>query len=841
MKKWYSHLILGKQNQIHFKYKNAENIEFETADVNSGSIIERADFIRVDKSCKTEISTKFPAGESYSIQIKEIIPDNERGIRYSYGVYLNEILVHVRDYSDCGGGPYISTFIEIDKGITAVGNNTIKIELLSGHANLSDLFIYPDIIENSDKYELWKPEMEIGFLLSQYNKPLDAVKIEKIIRQLKENIELPSPFKMRFTLLVTFLFNMYEIDRVNTIDEEREIFKNIYELFSKFDIPVELRFITDWSGTPVHIKDCNGIPFSDIKYQQITYSPSQVKKDEDVWDLFENNKDPKIREYFKKGSKPKSKHFGDAISLWGNKPWLSFNTSELRNLIKTEYDKLLNTYSDFRDEMKLKDGKDLFVSDCGIGHEILYFSSELDSKNRLEIQADFNPETIKDSQYLLDPRKGIDIEGKMWMHNNLANYNKFLADAIYEGLKRERIIIKKGKAEFSKKMIKHRIRSETYAYPNNPLKSELYPISEIGMTPNALPGSQWFHSDVFKWLQKHREFGILANPNDECLGIGNERKNGFVVTPKSFSSDLAAQLRLAYAMGCEYIVFYNWSKYPESLETINATKNSIVRYWSAQTGDFIEEIEIEISEEYKFNNRILLEFAEGKDFTTGMNIQIIDEDNKSIAYRYISKALLNESSNIIEISFNELFCLYPDMKYKLILTHTDNSLIKCKNARIGADLETERKRSHLIGNRKCAHRLHKRIANEVSNLDLYSKNELEKANESILKGEYHNAILYVYKADLLKFPIRYIIDCKGGKPSKIEPFELYLETDVDAVVKIDIIKYNKESIKMNIVGNEKCTIVLSINSESIISKKIKVSNNEIQIDIRIDNKTIDII
>jgi hypothetical protein len=233
---------------------------------------------------------------------------------------------------------------------------------------------------------------------------------------------------------------------------------------------------------------------------------------------------------------------------------------------------------------------------------------------------------------------------------------------------------------------------------------------------------------------------------------------------------------------------------------------SLIDYSSVETSRFEESITIQVNEENKFNNRIYFEIENYTQLKMGISICITDCNKRVVAYRHLSISYVIGSEGKCTAFFNELFCLYPDLKYTLSFISDDVMKIICKNAIISADLSYERIRSHLIGNRKYYDTLKKRIEATTCTDDILSVNEINNADNLAIKGNYIQAIKSLFKTDVLILPIMYSVSYQLGREIQIEPFNIFLKANCDVIIYLEVKKYNDSFIELSLKADDNCMV-----------------------------------
>ncbi|HBQ64200.1 MAG TPA: hypothetical protein DD727_04610 [Clostridiales bacterium] len=765
----------------------------QTISVTSGTVIEKVSVVRIAAGSSLDLPFRMKEAKNCLLRICEVIPDHRKGMDYSYTVYINQERVHVRDVHDSGGGPYLSAFVCLD-GYPPSNVYTLKIEVFEGEIYLSDLVLLYDFRKHADDCRLWERQMDFGLLI-----PMNRPEIKTETMKTFEAAGRIDCFAPRVMFENPFMYNKSCKEEALSEESAMELFQSAYDFFADARFPLEMRFRVDWSGTPTRRKDPDGIPFSDVKYQMITYSETDPVDDPEVKALFENCEDERVREMYLALSEEQKNCLGNAVSRWGGLPWLCMNQEAYKRLVKNEYLRVMKYYSRFRDRKRARNEGSLLKPDFGTGHEMIYITN--DARQRKNLLSDFNPAAIKASGYQLVLGKRLTEENRQWLYATMCDFIDFLGRCAYESLERERIIIHDQGVSWPEAMMRHRIRTEAYAYPLYPIQCETYPLIETGITPFTLPGGQWYNCDVYRWLKKQREFGVIANPNLECSGIGVERPGAFLNPPAGYISDYRAQMRMGYAMGCEYIIHYNWHRTEkfDFNQAVSGLAGCFEKYTSAVLEEFSGEAEFTVDEEYSFINFIILDASDRETAARGLNIEIL-EGSRTCGFRHVPARVTDgqgsrgsEPGHIEDpgecIYFNDFIQLYPGHTYVLRITSPEGKTAAFRLVRIGADLSEERRRSQFIGNARMAEALIRRVREETLCSDVFALQELTGAEQLAREGRFTEAYKTATKADALRFPVRYAVSCRKDTPYRVEPFGFTVSCSREALAEFSVVAY----------------------------------------------------
>lgn len=484
-----------------------------------------------------------------AIQIREVRPNPHWGYNYGYDVYLNNTLVYKKDSNVAGkgGGSYLSTFIETsDPAI--IGGTTVTLKIVSNSSNpayFTDIWVY----KNLDAYVAdsgMNEPMTIAPMIGK-NRDLTSALQGKITNDVIP-LHTSSYVNKGFSVLYDFLFKSTDETQQAAQSDMASELQKLIDLARNNNVPVQLKFNTEWGGTPKTTSDGLGGTFGDIKYQQILWS------DNDQYN------DPGLSTYL--GGRYNVKYGLSIPNVWADTPWLTYNNSYLNDFVSSQFNKGIIELNNDLYELQ-RDGKNLLlpltnatetlywakVNGAG-SYDVNYQNQVNGGVERYNLWGDFNNDTLSAAAadgVTLDPSNGLDFNTeKEWLHNNLAKHAQRLIDDIYYKLNRERIQGNSGTLSYPVEMLRHKIFTESYAAKSYPLYSDTRPVMETGIVSRSNPGSEYFIPTQLAHLLKQREFGRVANPNFETTGVRDW-------------NDKLAILRQLFAMGGDHVSVYNYS------------------------------------------------------------------------------------------------------------------------------------------------------------------------------------------------------------------------------------------------------------------------------------------
>lgn len=339
--------------------------------------------------------------------------------------------------------------------------------------------------------------------------------------------------------------------------------RRLADLARRTGIPLRIAFQFHWAGIPSGVPDGAGGTYTDLPYQMITFSPDQNVDDADLASLLGGRYDPR---------------FGRTIpNVWGNTPWLTFNHPRLNEFRRRRLRSALAAWWSERERLDAEGKAALLPGELSTGDETIYWAGNVDDsgfakshggKARTDLSADFNPFTVRDAArdgVDLDPRDGLSLTERFWLHSNLASWQQKIVRWMSDAIPGEAIRVSPSGARYHDDLTRRNVYTEPYAMPCFPMQkiSQWHPGLEVGYVLDGRSGGEyWSGATMLPWLLKEREMGRIALPNLECTGCDD--------------GQLLACLRAAYACGARYATLYNWSYRSNITELLSAFARTLV-------------------------------------------------------------------------------------------------------------------------------------------------------------------------------------------------------------------------------------------------------------------------
>ncbi len=329
-------------------------------------------------------------------------------------------------------------------------------------------------------------------------------------------------------------------------------------------LPLRIAFQMHWSGIPAGVPDGAGGKLTDLPYQQITFDPDEQADKPALAALMGDQYD---------------RRFGLTVpNRWGDTPWLTMDHPRLNRFRRLRLKQAVGAWQAERDRLRAGGLQDLLPGELSTGEETVYWAKGVDDSGytafnggrpRTQLLADFNPFTVAAALrdgVILDPRKGLGLPQRLWLHQNLARWQQTIVNWMREGLGPEAAGLSSGTPEYADDLVARNVYTEPYAMPLYPMKGidALHPGLEVGYVVNGRSGGEyWSGATMLPWLIKERERGRIALPNLECTGADD--------------GQLVACLRAAYAYGARFSTLYNWHHRPNTAALLSSFAASIAR------------------------------------------------------------------------------------------------------------------------------------------------------------------------------------------------------------------------------------------------------------------------
>lgn len=290
-------------------------------------------------------------------------------------------------------------------------------------------------------------------------------------------------------------------------------------------LPILLGLVSWWAGTPGGVPDGLGGTFTDLKYQQVCYSPEvEMPENTELKSLLGDRFDP---------------HYGLSIpNHWSNTPWLTMNSRALNDYRFRRLDEAVELIKE------TSSGDQSWLCGVFLENEPRYWDTQSEEGNPKAgrqgktLWADFNPLTIEAARadgVDLNPADGLSNHELSWLHRNVGRYCQDTVDSVRKSLTERRF-------GAGLPVYTHSLLYPGFRFPGGPIN---HSSSEWAYADGARTGIEGIWTQPAD-LYRVREWGRWANLNREET-----------VDPGEVELDLW-DLRVAYMMGSDLYNSYNW-------------------------------------------------------------------------------------------------------------------------------------------------------------------------------------------------------------------------------------------------------------------------------------------
>jgi len=517
-----------KASQKAHNIQGAGQDEVMTARI--GTVDERIGCWTSDSKAEAsfDVTLRKQPGKFFSVQVQEVYPPEAPDTRYTYNVYADDKLLYIRDNPALMFGA-TGYFVNIDDP-TLVKSASVRLRFANAREGsalrLSAVWLYSDL-----------PAFcrESGFAVPMYMTPLlcgkrDDSEIESEFKYLKESIKPTGGNDIKLGCAAE-----YHYMRDDAL-KARARFDQLLKFAVKYDMPIELAFVSWWGGTPMWMDDGKGGKLSDVQYQQICWSETDTYDD-----------GPELKKLL--GDKYDVRYGLTVPNRWSNTPWLTMNSPVLNAAKHQRIGEKLGALADLvTDPAYPSYSKYLLAIDTE--NEPRYWDTHCPDEKypvkRANLWADFNPCTVADAakdSITLDPKDGLDYKERLWLHGNVAAYQQGTYDAHEKALKQTRLpFINSGTDWFW-----HEVYSHAFGSPVFPMDqvTKYHPGLEWSRLRGCRTGIEDVPSPAASYLGAAREWGRWSEVNyEENNGKGTEWH--------------VKALRACYAYGARFYTFYNW-------------------------------------------------------------------------------------------------------------------------------------------------------------------------------------------------------------------------------------------------------------------------------------------
>lgn len=768
-----------------------------TGTVEAGQRVERYAARTVTDGASFSVRLQVAAETPLSLQFQEIRPNDEWGTSYGFEIYVDGILMHVRDAGlpEQGGGPYSSFYLDTaDPALTRDGEVVVRVVGTSvAPTYVGTIWAYADLEQMVALQGMRVPDRMVFVLGQDY---------------LGEDV-----FRGRLDYVKAHIHETAQVGRgmavldyfpVRTTEQMAANYRLWLKLSREYGLPFAIESTSDWEGTPHSVSDGKGGTFGDIAYQQVLWSPQdQTGPDQDV---FRGQRLDALM-----GDRYEPRYGLSVPNIWGSTPWLTWRNPDLNAFYEGKADDSLDAIRPLVWELQR----------TGEAGRVLPFSTTLESTywskrdgagvadqaytdynggvERRDLYADFNPSTVAAARadgVELDPTDGLSEHEKQWLYRNQSYPQQLFADIYYGGLPRERIKVDQSGAAFPRDMLRHNVHAEVYSRLQEPYWSGVYPSLTQGIVHHARPGSEYIELDDyspggFSHLQKSREFGRIANPNLENSVSG-------------YAPDKTLLLRQTYINGSRYTSIYNW----QGADSPDAAANwvnplidephprDVVR---AGTPNGIVSGQASVETTFTAGDLRLLDEVDVRVQRTGtqapLRLTVRDDQGRVVALRHLSGAEIpgdgwaHFAVPVTALDKGKTYRVRIDGASAYDFPTVDGEPM----IRTGLDMLAERDRSLVIQWRRDAADAISDVAEDTSPT---AADTLTEARKALAAGQYVTAYRLAIKADALSLPVLYQVAADGGA---LAPFPVTVRPPGD--VDIDVTAYSRrESLTLTVRG-----------------------------------------
>ncbi len=480
-------------------------------------------------------------GQPEYLAITEIYPDTTKDVEYRYQLSAPGIGVYHRTRKSLGFGP-ISYFIKVNK--YPLGSITISTD---GKP------VCIQSVRGVTAQELRKIKTADSFQLMGLIPTTNPKERQRLVDVLMTRLRtLP---EYHITRGMAFEIRYANMD-VGGVKAELALSQ---KWAKQYQVPMMLGMVSWWVGTPLGIPDGLGGTFSDLKYQQVCYSP-------DV----EMPENPALRSLL--GDRY-NHHYGlTTPNIWSNTPWLTMNSDVLNNY---RYKRMMDTISSLK---QISPNDTSWVASIFLENEPRYWDTQMEAGNPKAgrqgkpLWGDFNPlliEAARKDGVDINPVDGMSDVELCWLHQNVGRYDQAAVNGLNTAIKTQRWGLKLP-------VYTHAMQFQHF-YGGEQIK---HATSEWAYAKNALTGIEGIFCTVSDFY-RIREWGPWVNLN-------REETDGLPTDAHLWD------MRVDYMMGGGLYNSYNWhilgedrffdyvNKFLDNLPVVNL-RPAQVRYTSADS------------------------------------------------------------------------------------------------------------------------------------------------------------------------------------------------------------------------------------------------------------------
>lgn len=459
--------------------------------------------LRVGTTKEEYVTDEIPSGERLSadkvtlslrdcLYLKMIVPDDLENKSYSFEVQINGVTIHKRSGVTSGFGRR-SFFIPVP---STVGDKPCALSLINRDKapmfveRFSVLRDFNTWVEGKD----FKDDFILGLLV--HFRDMEKNRSDTIM-DLHDAPGVQKAFasEMHYARLD-------DAGLGNLVD-------NVRKYAHKYGIAYLAVPASWWAGTPREV-------FERLEFQQICYSETDTHDNGD-----------ELKKLL--GDKWDIRYGLTTPNRWSSVPWRTMNNDELNKMCQERMVKAI-------EKLEQEAGEHIiaYISENEPAYWAGSFPDEKYPVKRDNLMADFNPHTVAAAEkdgIVLDPTDGLDMEERIWLHYNVANYNQGNIDVMNQCIK--------GKLVYSHSLLGHKF------FPMEGT-GHFRPYADAAKVNGAVVGieSLWYVAMDALW--RVREWGLWGCVNrEECDGMGYEYH--------------VAMLQAHYMLGANMLNSYNWS------------------------------------------------------------------------------------------------------------------------------------------------------------------------------------------------------------------------------------------------------------------------------------------
>lgn len=727
---------------------------------------------------RSRLKTGVESGESVVIQITLATSPKDYGKRQSFRVRLDGGEVYRATEVDAGGGPTRSFFLDLPAPRTST-----NIEITadpSTEAPVTPIHFRAWAVKSGKPQSANRnPQSKMGLALVSPAAQGYGID-ESALRDTFHKLPLSPYLEGQLAVLYNFC--------ARTAPENGAEIERIAALAEKLNVPIRVAFQMHWGGIPAGVSDGAGGKFTDLPYQQITFDPADKVEDPGLAALMGDRYDVR---------------FGLSVpNRWSNTPWLTFNHPRLNQLRRIRLTQALLAWRDARERLVLTGQGRLLPLEVSTGEETVYWAKGVDDSKyteanggaaRTDLSADYNPFVVADALndgVILDPRDGLSLREREWLHRNMARQQQRIIDWMLAALPADPVRLSGETQVYARDLPRRNLFTEPYAMPLFPLKdvTPYRPGLEVGCVQGGRSGGEyWSGATMLPWLLRERERGRIALPNLECSGADDPQ--------------LLACLQAAYAMGARFATLYNWQVRPDASKMLRAFADSIAAPAGLDFPPAANGAGAKWEREYVAPpsawgvNRIEVYPRRAEPAPVRVTLRDMESGAESSVTTVLAGS---DASPTAAVVLPQPFHQVPGKRYLLAVVPLGTKPLSFAIAsdlkiacRLLADLPLERERSHLVESWRDARDLLDSLRNihDHSEQSLFARDALEKAEALFEGGTPDESYTAGIRAEQLTLPAAFALPAPGGR---LAPYWISL-ANAKAPVRATITAYSAQA------------------------------------------------